>query len=41
VLLPTILADSHRQISDLQISQFGEDVSANIQQSSTSDAMPT
>src|SRR6516225_2618995 len=41
MLLRTILADSHRQISDLQISQFGEDVSANIQQSSTSDAMPT
>src|SRR6516165_9072901 len=41
VLLPTILADSHRQISDLQISQFGEDVSANVQQSSTPDAMPT
>ena len=33
MLLRTILADSHRQISDLQISHFGEDISANIQQS--------
>jgi len=41
MLLRTILADSHRQISDLQISHFGEDISANVQQSSTPDAMPT
>ena len=41
MLLRTILADSHRQISDLQISHFGEDISASIQQSSTSNAMPT
>ena len=40
-LLRTILADNHRQISDLQISHSGEDVSAKIQQSIAPDAMPT
>jgi hypothetical protein len=40
MLLRSILADSHRHLSDLQISQSASDVSANILQSVTSKAVP-